>query len=243
MSHRSKSAPPGQQPEPFDLANKQPEGEEFPFGANVEQPAEPTAETEQVTEPPPGAEALDPFDPMTYRVSQTLAAAAGVKPHLTDLAVRMPDKAWWVRCHPDPEFSFATWVIELKDERETYLVIPRLWPSLMGEATFKPKTFTLTITMQGKLFLWGVRRPADDTKEPDRWMRAPLEAVRRAKKQWTRIAWNEATQQHDVLTCDSTAELEWPDLPMREILKLAFKGLVIDTPDHPVLRRLRGETR
>jgi hypothetical protein len=191
--------------------------------------------------PPGGAKDPDPFDPATYKVAQTLAAAAGVKQHLTDLPVRTPDKSWWSRRHPDPEYALTAWVIELKDEQETYLVLPHLWPHLMGEATFKPKTFYLATTMQGKLFLWGVRRPADDTKDPDRWMRAPLEAVRLAKDKWTRITWNEQTRQHDVVTCDSAVEPDWPDLPFRELLKLAFKNYVIDSLDHPVLRRLRGE--
>jgi hypothetical protein len=97
-------------------------------------------------------------------------------------------------------------------------------------------------TMQGKLFLWGVRVPVDDTKEPDRWMRTPLEAVRLAGKSWVRISWNELTHQHDLATCKATNEPQWPELTPKEVLKLAFKDSVIDRPDHPVLRRLRGET-
>jgi hypothetical protein len=113
----------------------------------------------------------------------------------------------------------------------------------MGEATFKPKAFYLATTMQGKPFLWPVRRPADDTKEPDKWMRAPLEAVRLARDKWTRITWNEGTRQHDVVTCNSAVEPEWPDLPLRELLKLAFKNFVINNLDHPVLKRLRGDVK
>jgi hypothetical protein len=201
------------------------------------------AELEQPT-PGTAPAACDPFDPATYRVRQSLAAAAGVQKHLTELAVCTPNKAWWVRRHPDSdEYALNAWVVELKEEQETYLVLPPLWPALLGEATFKPKTFYLAVNMQGKYFLWGVRRPADDTKEPDRWMRAPLEAVRLAKDKWTRITWNEVTRQHDVATCESIAEPEWPDRPFRELLKLAFKDYVINSLDHPVLRRLRGEAK
>jgi hypothetical protein len=32
----------------------------------------------------------------------------------------------------------------------------------------------------------------------------------------------------------------WPDKPFPELLKLAFAKLVIDSPDHPIVRRLRG---
>jgi hypothetical protein len=216
---------------------------DFPYGANVNPAAEEAAPggADRVQPAQPSADP-DPFDPATYRVRQTLAEAAGVKKHMTELPVCTPNKAWWVRRHPDSEFSLTAWVIELKDEQETYLVLPPLWPALMGEATFKPKTFYLSVTRQGKLFLWPVRVPVDDTKEPDRWMRVPLEAVRLAREKWTRITWNEQTRQHDLATIEAEDEPEWPDLPMRELVKLAFKGCVIDSLEHPVLRRLRGES-
>ena len=31
------------------------------------------------------------------------------------------------------------------------------------------------------------------------------------------------------------------DTPFRDLLAVAFKGRLVDTLDHPVLRRLRGE--
>jgi hypothetical protein len=189
----------------------------------------------------PATAEIDPFDPETYKRAQDLAAAAGVREVLTDLPHVPPNAAWWVRRHPDPKYSFTARVIELKDRNETYLVLPHLWPSLMDEPTLKRKTFYLATTMQGKLFLWSVRVPADDTQEPDRWMKAPLEAVRLAKDRWTRIAWNQEKREHDVKTCASTVEPRWPDLPFRKLLELSFKGYVIDNMDHPVLRQLRGE--
>jgi hypothetical protein len=33
----------------------------------------------------------------------------------------------------------------------------------------------------------------------------------------------------------------WPDVPFSGLVHIAFKGRVIDTLDHPVVRRLRGE--
>jgi len=36
-------------------------------------------------------------------------------------------------------------------------------------------------------------------------------------------------------------EPEWPELSMGELLKIAFKDRYIDSYDHPVLKRLRGE--
>jgi hypothetical protein len=33
----------------------------------------------------------------------------------------------------------------------------------------------------------------------------------------------------------------WPDLPVGEVLRIAFQRFLIDTLDHPLLKKLRGE--
>ena len=35
-------------------------------------------------------------------------------------------------------------------------------------------------------------------------------------------------------------EPEWPEISFKEILKIAFRENFIQTPDHPVIQRLRG---
>jgi hypothetical protein len=35
-------------------------------------------------------------------------------------------------------------------------------------------------------------------------------------------------------------EPEWPDLPFQEILRIAFRGRIVDTTDHALVRRLKG---
>lgn len=36
------------------------------------------------------------------------------------------------------------------------------------------------------------------------------------------------------------SEPVWPGKPLPELLKLGFKDRIIDSPDHPVIKRLRG---
>jgi hypothetical protein len=35
---------------------------------------------------------------------------------------------------------------------------------------------------------------------------------------------------------------EWPDMPFQQLLKIAFKDRFINGLDHPILKRLRGES-
>jgi hypothetical protein len=36
-------------------------------------------------------------------------------------------------------------------------------------------------------------------------------------------------------------EPNWPELPFKELLRVAFKDKYINSLDHPILRKLRGE--
>jgi len=189
----------------------------------------------------PAPTAPDPFDPASLRLSQDFAAGLGVKKALLTVPVRKPDKSWFVRVHPDDDYSLQTAVIELKEDRETYLVAPTLWPTLAAESTFSPRALFTAINRQGVLFVWPVRLPGPDGKV-DEWSRNALEAAQKARKGWVRVAANMALGAYEVW--DATGELgepDWPDKPFRELLSIAFKGKLIDSLDHPVLRRLRGE--
>jgi hypothetical protein len=164
-----------------------------------------------------------------------------VRKVLLTLPVRKPDKSWFVRVHPDETYRIQTRVIELKEDRETYLVERSLWPELATEATFRTKLLATAISRQGVLFLWEVNLPRPDGRV-DEWNRTALDATNRATKRWVRVIANLALGAYDVF--EATGPLpdpEWPATPFPELLKVAFKDRYIADLSHPVLRRLRGE--
>jgi hypothetical protein len=192
---------------------------------------------------PPSQSAPDPFDPANLRLSQDFGAAIGVKKALLSVPARKPDKAWFVRVHPAGEYRLQTAVIELKAERgsETYLVAPILWPTLATEATFRAKLFATAVNRQGTVFLWEVNLPRPDGRA-DEWSRTALAAVEMATTRWVRTVANLDAGAYDVF--EASAELTepvWPDVPFRELLRVAFKDRFITNADHPILRKLRGE--
>jgi hypothetical protein len=186
--------------------------------------------------------APDPFDPARFRLSQHNLAAGSVKKQLTVIPVRKPSKEQFVRTHPDPAFRIETLVLELKDDREIYLVEPVLWSALDGESTVSPRLLITSQTKQGTIFLWPIRLPGADGRLDD-WNRSALEAATLAAKTWVRVQSNMALGAYDVFTATGNwDEPEW-DLPsFGEVLKIAFKDRLINGLDHPVLRRLRGES-
>jgi hypothetical protein len=183
----------------------------------------------------------DPFDPAALRLSQDFAADLGVKKALLTVPVRKPDKAWFVRVRPGEDYRLQTAVLELKEERETYLVAPALWHGLAGEATFSPRLILTAVNRQGVLFLWPIRLPGPDGKLDD-WNRSALEAARVAEASWVRVTANMGLGAYDVYEAvGQHPQPQWPGQPFGELLRLAFRDRFIDGPDHPVLRKLRGE--
>jgi hypothetical protein len=212
---------------------------EFPFGANA--PAEPIAPATEPDVPAPPSADPDPFDPACLRLSQDFAASMGVKKALLTLPVRKPDKSWFVRVHPNAGYQLQTAVIELKEDRETYLVAPSLWPDLAAESTFSPRALFTAMNRQGVLFLWPIRLPGADGRV-DEWSRTALEAAGLAANGWVRVAANLSLGAYEVFQATGhLGEPAWPALSFAELLRVAFRDRFIDSLDHPILRRLRGE--
>src|SRR5262249_24965075 len=141
-------------------------------------PAALEAPSTSVPEPGP-----DPYDPAALRLSSDFTAAQGVKKAILSVPVRKPSKEWFVRVHPDESYRLQTAVIELKEDREVYLVAPSLWPVLAGESTFSPRALFTAQNRQGVLFIWPIRLPGVDGRI-DEWSRTALEAVDLAARKW-----------------------------------------------------------
>jgi hypothetical protein len=184
----------------------------------------------------------DPFDPDRLRLSQDFAAAVGVRKLLTTVPVRKPSAEWWVRTHSDPAYQLETAVVELKEDREIYLVANQeLWSELAKDPTFGPRLLVTSINRQGVLFLWPTKLPGPDGKVNE-WHRSATEAADAARSAWTRVYSDMSLGAYRVEVSEKIrTEPNWPGLPMREILRVAFRDKVISTWDHPVLQRLRGE--
>ena len=181
----------------------------------------------------------DPFDPTNLRLSQSFVETAGVKKLLTTIPVRRPSPQEFVRVHPSPEYRENFPIIELKDEREEYIVTASLVPELIGE--FVIKTLYLAINRQGTLFFWPVRLPGPDGKDMN-WWKSAREAAVLAMKDWVRVKANMNLGAYDIFQPDGVIpDPEWPQRGFWELIKIAFRDHLIDRIDHPVIKRLRGQ--
>ena len=183
---------------------------------------------------------LEGFDLESLRVSQDFVKDLGVKKLLTTVPVRKPNRQDFVRVHHDSSYVLDTMLLNLKEERETYLVAPSFREEIPQELTHT--RLALATNRQKVLFLWQLRLPGSSGKT-DAWSMSALEAYEEAKKNWVRISANMSLGAYDIYEAlGNLSDPEWPDESMDEIVRIAFRNSFIDSYDHPVLRRLRGES-
>ena len=189
--------------------------------------------------PPTDTVSPDPFDPETLRLSQDFAQLADVKPILATVPVRKPGRQDYVRINVDPDYQLTTAILQLKEEREDYIVAPDVRQELFGELV--PVTLFTAINRQGVVFLWPCRIP-DESGRANSWHESALEAAELARDNWVRISADMSLGAYRIYVANGQlSEPEWPAESFRELLKIAFKSRYIDSHDHPVLKRLRGE--
>jgi hypothetical protein len=183
---------------------------------------------------------LDGMSVADLRLDQNFTETAGVKKLLTTVPVRKPGRQDYNRVHQDPAFRSVVALIELKDERDIYLVTPAMADQLLGE--FYAATLYTAINRQGVVFLWPVRLPEKDGKQME-WHRSAAKAAELAMKKWTRVVANMSLGANEMITSDLEDDPVWPkDVTFQDLIEIAFRDRFISRPDHPVVRRLRGLT-
>jgi hypothetical protein len=181
----------------------------------------------------------NPFDPSALALSQNFSEMVGVKKAVVTIPVRKPNRQEFIRVHPDLGYQVATAVLELKEERETYLVAQDVIPEISLELA--PKLLVATTNRQGVLSIWPIRLPGVDGKIDD-WNRSAMEAAGMARKGWVRMAANMSLGAYDIFEAiGNLPDPEWPEIEFSKILEIAFRDKYIDSLNHPVLQRLRGE--
>jgi len=198
--------------------------------------AQPTPRSRLSDSPAP-----DPFDPASLRLSQDFASSIGVKRVLTRVRCGKPEKHEFVRVRPGKDWRLETCLLELKGSQdrpgqESYLVHPSLWPELAGDV--RPAILFTAINRLKVPFLWRCWLPSPDERA-NLWTDTLLDAARLAERKWIKVSAG-AGQYNVDEAAGQLSEPEWPELSLQELLRLAFQDRYITSPDHPVIRALRG---
>lgn len=178
------------------------------------------------------------FDFEGMRLPQNFDEMAGAHKIITTIPVRKPNRQEFFRVRDGDEWVYPTYIVDDKSTRETYIVDRSIRDYIKDD--LKAVTLYVGMTREGILILIPVTLPGPDGRIY-RWHTSLLNAIANAKTQWTRIVSNMALGGWDCYTAEGKLpEPTYPDLSMRDILKIAFENRIIDSMEHPVVKRIKG---
>ena len=184
------------------------------------------------------AEVPDPMDAARWRLDQTMAEGTAVTKLLTRIPVRKPGKQEFVRVHPSENYRLNVALIELKEDREFYLVDREVAPKAVDVAN--AYTVYTTINRQGVVTLWPVRLPEAGGRSND-WPASSHDAADEATRRWVNLKANMSLGAYEVFYARvDIPDPEWPEHPFLKLLSIAFRDRMVTEEDHPLILKLRG---
>ena len=177
-------------------------------------------------------------DLASLRLPANYGATLGVKKLLTNVPVGKPRKDSFFRTHSSPDMTFPAMILENKDARESYVVVPEVAQQI--SELVRPVMLHAAIDRQNNVSLIPVPLPGESgTRNP--WHESLAQSVDYAKDQWIRIAANMRGGGYDISVAQAELpEPEWPEQNIEALVEIAFRGKIIRSLDHPVVQALLG---
>lgn len=176
------------------------------------------------------------LEEFTYR--EDFVAGSKLQGEITFVPVRRPDPQSWVYITSKSEMRANVPVLELKQQRETYLVRPEVAACLDGETSHR--MLVPYADRDGGFFLWAVRF-TDARGNPDSWSISAQRICTEYTDRWIKIKSKMSTGCYDVIIAPiEIPPPEWPAGGLQFLVNRAFKNKIINSLDDPVIKRLKG---
>jgi hypothetical protein len=157
---------------------------------------------------------------------------------VTRVPVRKPDKQVFFRAHPTDKVE--TYVIEDKENREIYYVLPEMRDEIVAQGLHRPVLLARVITRQAVNMLWPIGLSVDGRSNS--WHETAHEARRMAEENWIRIVANMDLGGYDIFKALAPIdEPDWSKMTFQQLLEVAFRNRIISNRDHPVLKNWLAE--
>jgi hypothetical protein len=157
---------------------------------------------------------------------------------LASVSTKRPGEAQYFRVHDDEDMSLVGHVYTFEKDGSVWFVPRGPAYDELNELTSKLRRVRLflCLTKRGSVSFWPVSQ-----SDPGTWGASAREIVEIARTRWIRVVSNREEGCYVPFEPeDPLPDPTWPDKSLSELLKLAFKGRVIDRPDHPIIEDLKG---
>lgn len=154
---------------------------------------------------------------------------------LRTMQCRRPRYGEWFRVRPGDDWQSEAAIFRDAVRHARYLVSEYLWPEL------RPRISRVTIrscvSWTGEPFLWAIPYIDDDSMNGG-WADSARECAEAAEQDWCLLAPAVCLDRFAMWTAGGRApEPQWTDTPLWKLVAFAFRDRVIESCDHPALRR------
>ena len=166
------------------------------------------------------------------------AGLVGAKEALVTLAIRKPNRAEFVRIDPNPAMSIVT-AIYIDVLKEVYFVTPEA-RSIFPDG-LKPIQLFTAVNQRGLPFLWPVAIEEGVGGRRNNWNDSARAAAELAKTTWIRLVADMTAGGYRVYEAlGKLPDPVFPERPLADLLRIAFRGRVADNENHLIARQALG---
>jgi hypothetical protein len=153
----------------------------------------------------------------------------------TVVQVMMPNKQWWIRCHPDPNQTVPVDILVVTadgNDKLFFLDPDVVFPDELNKFAI-PARITRSITSSGIEFFLLAKQSAKSPKDSTRAV------INAARKSWIQVSWEPTSKGYVIEYAKSLRrEPVWSASTLDELLEKAFGDNYIDRADHAVINNL-----
>jgi hypothetical protein len=187
----------------------------------------------------------DEIDLAAITIRSNHIAKGATRQILNEVPVGRPGNSDWVWVFYDPAYRLECAVYEPKSttstsKGRTHLVTPAVVEKMKFERGIRNVEIFTFVDRHGNLGLWPVGFPNEERENA--WIDSARDAAINHAGKWINIRSDLTANRY--LLSEPISPLPAPAapaLPLSKLLAIAFKGRVIDSVDHPLMRELRGD--
>ena len=162
-----------------------------------------------------------------------------VRPPFSRTSIRRPSPTEFVRTQISEECS-GPFPFLFDKVNDVYFAVPREYWDELGDHLVDV-ALVPTVNAAGRVFLWIIRRP-DASGRIDTWNASAWDVASTAQTQWVRVGRDHPSKMYYAERAQRPLrDPDWQPFEFEMLLQAIDNGRSIDSLDHPVVRRLRGE--
>ena len=184
---------------------------------------------------------VDPFDPMNLGISTDYAAAINARASSKPFELRKPNDQEFFRSSPRESQCLDVLAIADKQDMGRVYVVSGAIRDIVAHRfpkSVRAVRLVLSVTLVGNVLVWPVPQAED---RGGQWNTSQQTAYESGRTKWTNMAAGRG--RYDVVSIDNPKSIDWDAFPpYRDILRQACAERLIESFDHPLLRKLAGES-